>query len=150
MAHSFHNLLAHIIFSTKDCYPFIDATLAAQLHPYLGGIVPELNGTALAIGGMPDHVHLLVKLPATIAIADALRIIKTNSSKWVHDTQTEHAKFGWQTGYSAFSVSHSNIEDVSTYIQRQEKHHRRQAFQDEYLAFLKKNGIEYDERYVWE
>ena len=150
MAHSFTNLLAHVVFSTKDRVPHIDAELAPRLHAYLGGILRELNVTAIAINGSRDHVHLAVRMPATVCMADLLRVLKTNSSRWVHETWRERAAFGWQTGYGAFSISQSNLDEVCAYVAGQETHHRRMTFQEEFVALLKKHGIEYDERYIWE
>jgi REP element-mobilizing transposase RayT len=109
-----------------------------------------LDGIPLAINGPTDHVHLLVKLPATQSVADVSRVLKTNSSRWVHDTCPERWVFAWQTGYGAFSVSQSNIPDVLAYIARQEEHHRRMTFQEEFIAFSKRHEIEYDARYIWE
>ena len=150
MAHTYTHLLYHAIWSTKDRRPLIDPDLRARLFPYLGGIAAELGGKTLEIGGMPDHVHLLLCLPASVAIADALRVIKTNSSRWVHETWPERRTFAWQTGYGAFTVSRSNREMVAKYIAEQEEHHRRLSFQEEFMAFLKRHGVEYDERYLWE
>ncbi len=150
MAHSFTNLLTHIIFSTKDRVPHIDRDLAIRLHPYMGGILRETNIVPIAINGPADHVHLVVRMPATVCIADALRALKTNSSRWVHENWPERASFGWQTGYGAFSVSQSNLQGVCDYAAQQEMHHQRMTFQEEFIAFLKKHGIEYDERYIWE
>ncbi len=150
MAHSFANLLTHVIFSTKDRQPLIDDKLKPRLMAYLGGIVHELGGVALLINGPADHVHALVKLPHTFAVADAMRVIKTNSSRWVHETWPARRAFAWQAGYGAFSVSQSHVEAVRSYIAGQEEHHRRVTFQDEFLEFLRRHGIEYDERYIWE
>ena len=150
MAHTFTNLLTHVIFSTKDRRPLIDAGLAPRLFPYLGGIVRELGGTAVRVGGVADHVHLLVALPAAVAVAEAVRVVKGNGSRWVHATWPERTDFGWQVGYGAFSVSRSNVEEVSRYIDTQEEHHRRMTFQEEFVAFLNRHGIQYDARYIWE
>jgi putative transposase len=150
MAHTYASLLTHIIFSTKDRSAFIDAQLASALHPYLGGIIRELNGTALAINGPTDHVHLLLSLPPNLALSEAMRVLKTNSSRWVHEQWPQRRPFAWQTGYGAFSVSQSNADQVCAYIADQEEHHRLVSFQDEFLAFLKRHGIAYDERYIWE
>jgi REP element-mobilizing transposase RayT len=148
MSHTFTNLLTHVIFSTKDRKPLITAALQDDLLAYLGGIVRELGGVLRAANARPDHVHLLCSLPATLATADALRVVKTNSSRWVHRDR-HFAGFDWQTGYGAFSVSHSLAPAVVRYISDQEKHHRRVTFQEELIAFLKNNGIAYDERYIW-
>jgi putative transposase len=150
MAHTFANLLTHAIFSTKDRQPLIAADLKFDLLAYIGGIVRELKGEAMTANSMPDHVHLMLWLPPSVAVSDALRVVKTNSSRWVHETRNGHRGFAWQTGYGAFSVSQSNAAAVVKYIREQEKHHRRISFQEEFIAFLKKNGIKYDERYVWD
>ncbi len=148
MPHTLTNLVMHAIFSTKERMPLIDADLKPHLHAYLGGIVRELGGVALTINGVADHVHMLVILPPVVAVADALRVIKSNSSKWVRDTRGK--KFNWQGGYAAFSVSESNVAAVSRYIARQEEHHRRVTFKDEFAAFLRKHRVEYDERFIWD
>ena len=150
MSHSFTNLLSHVVFGTKNGAGCIDAEIRPRLHAYLGGIVRELSGIALSVNGPSDHVHLLVKLPATACLADAMRVIKTNSSRWVHETWHGKSDFAWQTGYGAFSVSQSGHKAVMDYIAGQESHHRRMTFREEFVALLKRHGIEYDERYVFE
>jgi REP element-mobilizing transposase RayT len=114
----------------------------------MSGIINNLEGDALAINGMADHAHLLVLLPPTIAMADALRALKANTSKWVHESWPEQSKFTWQSGYSAFSVSESGVNDVVRYIENQEEHHRKFSYQEELLSLFKKHEIEYDERYA--
>lgn len=141
MENTYTNLLAHIIFSTKDRAPLIDAELKPKLFGYLGGIAREMKATALIIDGTKDHVHMLIGLPPSLSISDLLRVLKTNSSKWVHEKWTAKRAFGWQAGYGAFSVSQSNVAVVSEYIARQKEHHRRVSFQEEFLSFLKKHGI---------
>ena len=150
MGHTYASLLSHCIFSTKDRQPQITPKLAPELFAYMGGIVRSLNGVALLINGVPDHVHMLVSLPPTLAMADAMRLVKANSSKWVHETYPDQGAFSWQTGYGAFSVSRSNRVAVEAYIAKQEEHHRAVTFQEEFVTFLKKHGIEYDERYIWQ
>lgn len=149
MAHTYTNLLTHIIFSTKDRAPLINAKLKPKLLGYMGGIVREMHGTALIINGTDDHVHLLIGLPPTLSLSEVMRVLKTNSSKWVHEKQNSGSAFGWQSGYGAFSVSQSNVLAVSEYIAHQEEHHRKTSFQKEFITLLKKHGIEYDERYIW-
>jgi REP-associated tyrosine transposase len=149
MAHTFANLLTHVIFSTKDRQPIISRDLKPELLDYMGGIVRELHGKCVAANSMPDHVHLLLWFPPSVAIADALRIVKTNSSRWVHQKSGLRG-FAWQTGYGAFSVSQSNAASVVKYIREQEEHHWRVTFQEEFVSFLKKNGVRYEERYIWE
>ena len=149
MAHTFSNLLVHVIFSTKDRVASIRPEWRADLHAYLGGIVREIGGTASAINGTADHVHLLVSMPGKIAVAELVRVLKANSSRWVNREGKVKTGFAWQTGYAAYSVSQSNASAVARYIEAQENHHRRVSFQEEYLEFLKKNKIECDERFIW-
>ncbi len=148
MAHTYANLLTHVIFSTKNREPLILAPLRDDLLAYVGGIVRELGGSLHAAGARPDHVHFLWSMPATLATADVLRVVKTNSSRWVHRLRRITA-FDWQTGYAAFSVSHSQEPAVVRYIANQEQHHRRVTFQEEFVAFLKAHGVTYDDRYIW-
>ena len=104
---------------------------------------------AISIGGIEDHVHLLLSLPAALSIAKAMQLLKGGSSKWIHDTFPEHRAFAWQEGYGAFSIGVSDINRTVAYINNQFEHNRRKDFKDEFSAFLKKHGIEYDERYIW-
>jgi putative transposase len=140
----------HCVFSTKDRRPIIDADLRERLWPFLGGIARQNKMRALEIGGVEDHVHLLLSLPATMPIAKAMQLIKGGSSKWVHETFPEQRLFAWQVKYGAFSVSASQLDTVVRYIQGQEEHHRKQTFKEEFVTLLVKHGIEYDERYLWE
>ena len=140
----------HCIFSTKERRPLINPALAERLWPFMGGIARNNNMKAIEIGGVADHVHLLISLPSTLAIAKAMQLIKGGSSKWVHDTFPEHRLFAWQVKYGAFSVSVSQLENIIGYIKGQEAHHKKMSFQDEFMALLKKHRIEYDERYLWE
>jgi REP element-mobilizing transposase RayT len=149
MAHTFTNLLAHVIFSTKDRLPLLTPDLRPDMLAYLGGIVRKLHGKVIESNARPDHVHCLLSLPPTLAVAEALRVLKSNSSLWAHETR-RRATFAWQTGYGAFSVSQSNVPAVVRYIRNQDQHHRKVSFQEEFIAFLKRHGIEYDERYIWE
>ena len=103
----------------------------------------------LSIGGTADHVHILLAIPSTLSIAKAIQLVKGGSSKWISDTFPKLREFAWQKGYGAFSVSISGIDETVAYIQAQEEHHRNRTFQEEFLAFLKKHGIAYDERYIW-
>jgi REP element-mobilizing transposase RayT len=150
MAHTFANLLTHVIFSTKDREPLIDQALNHDLLAYMGGIVRELQGKVSSANSMPDHVHMLLSLPPGVAVARTVRIVKTNSSRWIHQTHSRLRGFAWQTGYGAFSVSPSNAAAVVKYIREQERHHRRVSFKEEFISFLKKSGIPYDERHIWE
>jgi putative transposase len=147
MSHTAGNLVLHLIFSTKDRQPLITPEIRADLFAYLGGIIREMHGTALIINGTADHVHMLVRIRPSHSAAEIARVVKTNSSRWVHEKY--NLRFAWQTGYGAFSVSESSVAAVSRYIATQEEHHKKLTFQEEYVAFLKKNKITYDERYIW-
>jgi len=149
MAHSFANLLTHIIFSTKDRQPLLTPDLRTDLLAYMGGIVRHIHGKLIDSNARPDHVHCLLSLPPALAVAEALRVIKSNSSLWVHQT-AHRAALACQAGYGAFSVSQSNVPAVVKYIGDQEQHHRKISFQEEFIAFLKAHRIPYDERYIWE
>jgi REP element-mobilizing transposase RayT len=149
MAHTFTSLLSHVIFSTKDRVPSLTPDLRPEMLAYVGGIVRKLHGKVIESNARPDHVHCLLSLPPTLAVAEALRVLKSNSSLWVHETR-HGAAFAWQTGYGAFSVSQSHVPTVVKYIRDQERHHRKVSFQEEFIAFLKRHGIAYDERYIWE
>ena len=149
MPHSFSSLLAHVIFSTKNRAPDLSPELASRLFPYMGGIVRERKGVPLIINGPADHVHLLVSLPATESIAELLRVVKTNSSRWVHEQFPAQRRFGWQAGYAAFTVSGSRAADVTEYIATQQEHHRRVSFQEEFLTFLRRHGLSSDGRDLW-
>lgn len=138
----------HLVFSAKDRLPSIGNDWRNQLHTYLGGIVKNLGGVPVAVGGITDHVHLLVGLKPTHCLADVLREVKGGSSEWTHDSLGKK-KFSWQPGYGGYTVSPANIERVKHYVLNQAEHHRRRTFQEEYVEMLRLSGIEYDERYLW-
>jgi putative transposase len=139
----------HCVFSTKDRRPFITPELQERLWPFLGGIARQNKMRAIEIGGVEDHVHILLSLPATMAVSKTMQLIKGGSSKWIHENFPEHRDFGWQDEYGAFSVSLSQLDKTIEYIKGQEAHHRKMTFQAEFLALLKRHRIEYDERYLW-
>jgi REP element-mobilizing transposase RayT len=147
--HTFVNALFHCVFSTKGRRQLITPALQERLWPMMGGIAREQGVKALTIGGVEDHVHLLLSLPATIHLAKAVQLIKGASSKWVHEMFPEHSLFAWQEGYGAFSIGVSQTNATLAYIRSQAEHHRQTTFQEEFRMFLKKHGVEYDERYVW-
>ena len=138
----------HLVFSTKDRVPVIVPEWRERLHGYLGGVVRTLDGVAEIVGGVSDHVHLQLGLRATHCLADVVRDIKAVSSRWVHE-EIHLRSFEWQEGYGAFTVSASQRNAVRDYIARQEEHHRRRTFQEEYRELLDRSGVEYDERYLW-
>ncbi|MGB6729245.1 MAG: IS200/IS605 family transposase [Terracidiphilus sp.] len=149
MAHTFTDLLTHVVFSTSERIPYLSDTIRPDVHAYIGGILRELRATPIAIGGTSDHVHLLVGLSAEMAVADCLRVVKTNSSRWLKEKWPERRAFSWQRGYGAFSVSESNRGAVIRYIRDQARHHQRISFHDEFIALLKNHGVEFEEQYLW-
>ena len=150
MGQSFASLHYHLVFSTKHREPLIDDVLQPRLYEYMGGILRNHNGVLLAAGGIADHVHLLVGLHREMAVAEAVKLVKALSSKWIHETFPDRQTFAWQTGYGAFTVSYSNMDQVKRYIANQKQHHRQRTFQEEFLAFLERHQIPYDKRYVWD
>ena len=147
MASTFTNLLFHLAFSTKDRAPLLTEGLQERLYSYIGGIVRDEEGALLAAGGMPDHVHLLACFKADTSVAEMVRRIKANSSKWIHQEDARR-HFAWQTGYGGFSVSESQKDSVKRYIQEQPQHHARLSFREELIALLERHQIAYDERYL--
>ena len=142
MAHSHVSCLVHVIFSTGQRRPMIREDVEQDLHRYLGGIARQNGISALAIGGAKDHVHLLLSLPATVSVAKAVQLLKSGSSKWVHETFPQMSSFAWQEGYGAFSIGVSQRETTLRYIKTQADHHRRISFADELKKFLAVHGIE--------
>jgi len=149
MADSLTNLLYHIVFSTKNREPLIREAFRDELEKYIAGIIRNEGGILLGIGGRPDHLHLIAKLRPDRSVAEMVRLIKANSSKWVNEHHGEPGRFAWQSGYGAFSVSQSQLDALRAYVANQAEHHRVRSFQEEYREFLIKHDIEFDERYLW-
>ncbi len=143
MAHTYASNFIHCVFSTKDRRPLIPAIRATELHAYLIGIARGEGLSLMAAGGTANHIHLLFALPATVSLAHAVQKLKGSSSRWMGPG------FSWQEGYGAFSVSASQVELVKGYIERQEEHHRKRDFEQEFVTLLRNCGIEYDERFVF-
>jgi len=148
MGHTYVRNPLHVVFSTKERRP-MSAAVPERLWPYMGGIARANGFRAIAVGGRPDHTHLLLVLPATMALAKAVQLIKGGSSKWVHETFPDERSFAWQEGYGAFGVSASLEEKTIRYIESQEAHHRHMTFEDEFLTLLRKHGVEYDPTHVF-
>jgi putative transposase len=144
--HSFNSCLMHCVFSTQERRPLLTAAIRERLWPYFGGIAREHDMKALAIGGVGDHVHLLLSLPATLSISKAMQLLKGNSSKWLRETFPELRQhdFAWQEGFGSFSIGVSGVKDTIHYIQTQEEHHRKKSFREELEVFLKKHGYNYE------
>ncbi len=151
MPSTHHQLLYHIVFSTKNRKPYlVNEDRRGKVFAYMAGIAKNLEGFPLEIGGWEDHAHLLLRIPAKTAVSDFIGRLKANSSKHVNETSGLIKKFGWQEGFGAFSVSASQKDKVARYIQKQAQHHEVESFQDEYLRLLDKHEVEYDPRYVWD
>jgi putative transposase len=148
VAHTYTNILIHALFSTKDRHPWLNPEVKAELFPYLGGTIDHLGGQSLLVNGPANHVHMLFVQPASLSLADLIEKVKANSSGWVKKRWPNCKAFAWQTGYTAFSVSKSQTQRVKQYIENQEAHHRQVSFEEELVAFLQKQGIAYDARYV--
>ena len=150
MPQSFSQIYLHIVFSTKQRYPFISPNIQSELYTYIGGIIKNLNTVPIMISGIEDHIHILTSFPRTISVADFVKKIKTGSSHWIKDKGKEFQHFGWQDGYGVFSVSPSKKQAVIDYIVNQKEHHKKQTFQDELIHFLNKYEIKYDKQYLWD
>jgi putative transposase len=150
MAHSYTNLLVHVVFGTKGREPWLGEAVLPQVLHFLGGGVYEQGGIPLEINGIADHVHILARVRQDRALSDVLREIKARSSGWIHNQFPDLPRFAWQKGYGAFSVSHSQVEVVRAYIRNQEEHHRNKPFAVEFVQLLRAHEIEFDERYLWE
>ncbi len=150
MANTYTNLHYHIVFSTKNRERWITPDIEQRIWAYLGGIAKENRMTPIQIGGIEDHIHILLGAPATLAPSKIAQLIKGGSSAWIHETFPKMRGFAWQDGYGAFTVSKSNVPDIRTYVQNQREHHRTKTFQEEYIALLQRHEIEYDERYLWD
>lgn len=140
----------HAVFSTKHRKNWITPEWEDRLYPFIGGIVRDLRCTLLAINGMPDHIHLLIRYRADLSHSDMLRQIKGRSSKWINETLASHEDFAWQEGYGGFTVSKSAVPDVEAYITRQKEHHQRFDYQTEFLELLRRHGVEFDPNEVFQ
>jgi REP element-mobilizing transposase RayT len=150
MSQSLAKVYLHAVFSTKDRAPCLVDEWRDELFTVLGGTANNIGCQSLLVGGMADHVHMLFQLGRTISIAEALKLIKSNSSAWVNENHRPQTEFHWQGGYAVFSVSQSSVEAVRDYIHRQPEHHAKQTFQDEFREWLGRYEIDWDERYVWD
>jgi putative transposase len=151
MPQSLAQVYLHIVFSTKDRYPWLKSKeLQADVHAYMAATLNNMDCPCLIVGGVEDHVHILCRLGRTITIADVVRDIKRASTGMLADRGEALMGFHWQNGYGAFSISPAHVEALTAYIRNQEEHHRKESFQDEYRRLLRKYGMEFDERYVWD
>ena len=150
MPQSLARLHVHLVFSTKYRQPLITDPVRDALHAYMATVLKNIGCAPVLINSVEDHIHILFDLARTVSISQAVEEVKKSSSKWIKTQGTEFASFAWQAGYGAFAVSESNVPAVRNYIARQQEHHRRKSFQDEYRVFLERHGVAYDEQYVWD
>ena len=150
MPQSLANIPVHFIWSTKNRQPFIKAEIEQELFRYMASIFREYESPAISINGTDDHIHALAILSRKITVAKLIEEVKKSSSKWVKTKGAYYQRFYWQNGYAALGIGQSNVEALKRYIANQKEHHRKKTFQEEYIEFLKKYNIEYDERYVWD
>lgn len=150
MSQSLSSILVHVIFSTKNRIPLIHKEIEQNFHSYIVGIAKEYKVHIYEIGGIEDHIHILISLPRTMTISKFVEEIKKGSSKWIKTKGAQYRDFSWQNGYGAFSIGYSNFDALRNYIQRQREHHKKMIFQDEMRLFLKKYRISFDEKYLWD
>lgn len=150
MANTFTQIYIHIVFSVKGRENLIHANWKDELHKYICGIVNGQQQKVYAIGGMPDHIHLLLSIKPDISVSELVRDIKSNSSKWINEKKLVLGKFQWQAGFGAFSYGQSQLDVVISYINNQEQHHRKKSFKEEYIEMLTKFKIDYNEKYLFE
>ena len=150
MAQSLSSILIHLVFSTKNRQPIIVSEIEPNLHAYMATVFHGCQSPSLLIGGTADHIHALFTLSRTRTLANLVEEVKTSSSKWMKTNGTAFRNFRWQSGYGAFSIGQSNVQQVKTYIAHQKEHHHRQTFQEELRSLLRKYEIQYEDRYIWD
>jgi putative transposase len=147
MSHTYISSLIHCVFSTKNRRDLIAEEIQPQLWAFIGGIARKNGFKALIVGGIANHVHVLLSLPAVLPLSKAMQLIKGASSHWMNENHTRD--FAWQEGYGAFTVGISQKDQTISYIRRQPEHHKKRSFEEEFVTFLKKHGVEYDPQHVW-
>ncbi len=150
MPQSLSLVILHLIFTTKDRHPFFNTEIRTLAHAYLATVARNMGCECYRVGGTEDHVHLAIRLSRTVTISDLVERLKSASSKWAKTHSTELDDFTWQRGYGCFSISPKDLDALTDYIDRQQEHHKKQSFQEEFRILLKKYDVEYDEAYVWD
>ena len=150
MPQSVSKVILHIIFSTKNRESWLDSDVRPRMHAYLATICRDAKADFVRVGGVADHVHIITTLPRTLSQAQLVEKIKKASSKWIKSLGGHYRGFFWQRGYGAFSVSPSQLDSVLEYVDKQQQHHRERTYQEEYRELLRKHGVDFDERYVWD
>jgi putative transposase len=149
MANTFSQIYIQTVFAVENRQSLIKPEFKEELYKYITGIVRNQGQKLIAINGMPDHVHILIGLKPAMALADLVREIKADSTNFINSRKLVHGRFNWQDGYGAFSYGHSQLDQIIRYIQNQEKHHQKHSFKDEYMTFLRKFDIAFEEKYVF-
>ena len=150
MPQSLCKVILHIIFSTKNREPWLDSDVRPRMHAYVATICRDLAAEFVHVGGMADHVHVVITLPRTLSQAELIEQIKKTCSKWIKALEARYRGFSWQRGYSALSVSPNQLEAVLKYVDTQQEHHRTRTFREEYRELFRRHGVGCDERYVWD
>jgi len=150
MANTYTQIYIHSVFAVRNRDFAISKKWNNELYKYITGIVQNLGNKMLAINGMPDHVHMLIGLNSQQAVSKLLQEVKANSSKWINESSFFKGRFSWQEGFGAFSYSHSQLDTVIKYIQKQQEHHKKKTFREEYLEFLEKFKVDFDKRYLFD
>jgi len=150
MPQSLSKVILHIIFSTKNREPWLDVDVRPRMHAYLAAICRDLGSDFVHVGGVSDHVHIVTTLPRTVSVAQFIEQTKKTSSRWIKALHPRYRGFFWQRGYGAFSVSPSQLDAALKYVETQQEHHRTRTFQEEYRKLLRRHGVDFDERYVWD
>jgi len=150
MSQSLSNLLVHIIFSTKKRKQNIRPGIKTELYSYISGVCKKLESPVQQIGGISDHIHILVSLSRSITISKLVGEIKANSSRWIKTRGENYRNFSWQNGYGAFSIGQSGFQQCTRYIAKQEQHHKKVTFQEEYLRLLKRYQVDFDKKFLWD
>jgi putative transposase len=150
MANTYTQLNMHVVFSVKGRENILPAKIRPEIFKYISGILTNNNQYSLAVNGYKDHVHVFFEMQPTISLSEIVRIVKSNSSKWINDNKMMPGKFSWQSGYGGFSYSRSQRNNVIQYIMKQEEHHKKKTFREEYLELLKVFEINFEEQYVFE
>jgi putative transposase len=146
MSHTYAQNVIHVVFSTKDRHKTISPEFQPRLWAYVVGVCRKLDILVHAVGGVEDHIHLLIQVPPSLPVAKGILTIKSNSSRWANE---QGHRFTWQQGYGAFSVSSSNVLAVVQYIRNQQAHHKKRGFEEEFVALLKKHGVTFDAKFVF-
>ena len=149
MSNTFHNLLFHVVFSTKERVKLLSKELRVRLYPYISSIANNNGFKVSVIGGTDDHIHILLSLKPDLSVSKAVQLLKGNSSKWMRENFKDLNIFSWQNGYGVFTVSKSQASIVENYINNQEDHHKKISFEEEYIELLKKNNIDFDPKYLF-